>query len=130
VTGSVYDARFHLLDRQVIGPDDEQICKIDDLELTQAAPDEPYYVTAILVGPAALGPRIGGPLGRLMVWLHRRLHSSHGAEPSRVDWAVVSEISSAVRIVLRPPQTGVRSLEDWLREHLIDHIPGAGDAPE
>jgi hypothetical protein len=130
VTGSVYDARFHLLDRQVIGPNDEQICKIDDLELMQTAPGQPYYVTAILAGPAALGPRIGGPIGRFMVRLRRRLHPSCDAEPPRVAWAVVSEIASAVRIVLQPSQTEVRSLEDWLRRHLIDHIPGAGDAPE
>ena len=129
-TGRVYDARLHLLDRQVVGPDDEQVCKVDDLELTRAGDDGPYYVSAILVGPAALGPRIGGPLGTFMVWLRRRLHPSHSPYPPRLDWAVVSEISSAVRIVLRPPQVRVRSLEDWLREHLIDHIPGAGNAPE
>ncbi|OPG14485.1 hypothetical protein [Microbispora sp. GKU 823] len=60
----VLHARLHLLDRQVVREsDDRLLCKVDDLEVQ---PGDRPYVTAILSGPLALGPRLGGLPGWLM----------------------------------------------------------------
>ncbi len=83
-----YDLHLHLLDRQIVDPDGRMVAKVDDLELTEAA-DEPgtYYVTGILVGPLALGPRLGGRLGHWMAAVAKRLSPDPDPEPKRIDMA-------------------------------------------
>jgi len=125
--GRVYDAYLHLLDRQVVDPDGELICKVDDLEL-ELAEDGTAYVRAILTGPAALGPRIGGAPGALMTAVHARL--SGGAGPGRIPFHLVADIGSAVTVSARPADLPIRGFEDWVRTTIIDAIPGASDAPE
>jgi sporulation protein YlmC with PRC-barrel domain len=124
--GRVYDAYLNLLDRQVIDPDGAMVCKVDDLEL-EVRDDGGTAVTAILTGPAALGPRLGGPLGRVMVAVQRRLPLSGAPGPGRISFGLVTEIGSAVIVASRPTALPVRGLEDWVRGHLIDALPGAGD---
>src|SRR4051794_4712060 len=99
--GRVYDAYLHLLDRQVVGPEDELICKVDDLELTDDGTGA-LYVSAILTGPAALGPRIGGIVGRAMLAIQRRLSSGPEPGPGRIDFAMVSDIGTAVTVTTPP----------------------------
>ncbi|MGW4967954.1 hypothetical protein ACWEPL_62995 [Nonomuraea sp. NPDC004186] len=115
----VLHAQLHLLDRQVVHDRDGRlVCKVDDLELAFDEQGRPY-VTAILTGPLALGPRIGGVLGRLMTGVARLL----GAQaPPRIPMADVSRVASAVHVggdLTRP------ALERWVRTHLIEPIPGA-----
>jgi hypothetical protein len=126
--GRTYDAKLDLLDRQVVDPRGRLVCKVDDLELSFDEAGRPY-VSAILVGPAALGPRIGGWIGRIMVAVRRRLQCD-SPDPPRIDFGVVTDIGSAVTIGIPAEQTTVRSLEDWVRDSIIDRLPGARDAPE
>ncbi|MEV4083857.1 hypothetical protein AB0J43_26710 [Nonomuraea fuscirosea] len=115
----VLHAQLHLLDRQLVHDRDGRLVgKVDDLELDFDEHGRPY-VTAIQTGPLALGPRVGGVLGRLMTGAARLL----GAEVApRIPMADVSRISSAVHVGgdLAEP-----TLERWIRTHLIDPIPGA-----
>jgi sporulation protein YlmC with PRC-barrel domain len=127
--GRVYDAYLHLLDRQVVDPDGELISKVDDVEL-ELSDDGPPYVTALLTGPAALGPRIGGQLGRAMVAVQARLHGAGGPGPGRIPIHLVTDIGSAITVSARPADLPIRGLEDWVRTRIIDRIPGASDAPE
>ena len=124
--GREYDAALNLLDRQVVGPDGLAVAKVDDVEL-EAGENGELWVAAILTGPAALGPRIGGALGRTMVGAARRLS---GRGPGRMPFGLVTEIGSAVTISARAGDLDVQPLEGWLREHVIRRIPGATDAPE
>lgn len=126
--GRVYDAYLHLLDRQVVDSDGEMICKVDDVQL-EIADDGTAYVTALLTGPAALGPRIGGQVGRAMVAVQRRLHYSGGSGPGRIPIHLVSEIGSAITVSAQPADLQVRGLEDWVRANIVSRIPGASDAP-
>ncbi|MDQ1537495.1 MAG: hypothetical protein QOE58_1888, partial [Actinomycetota bacterium] len=73
MTGRVRDLALHLLDRQVDDTEGKAVCKVDDLELTVPEDGGPPYVSAILCGPQALGPRIGGLLGDWMVFWARAL---------------------------------------------------------
>jgi sporulation protein YlmC with PRC-barrel domain len=121
------DAGFHLLDRQVIDRDGRMVCKVDDLELEPDAGGQPV-VTAILAGPAALGPRIGGRLGRWMVAVQARLRPRDQDGPARIAFAVVEEIRtdvvlSAARAELRTYQT-----EEWVARRVIGKLPGADHA--
>ncbi len=127
--GAVFDARFHLLDRQVVDPDGHPVCKVDDLELELGEDGHPY-VTAILAGPGALGPRIGGWPGRFMVAVHRRLHPAEDPQPARVPWTTVAEIGNAIQIAVRVDQTDTQRLEHWAYQHVVARIPEAFHAPE
>jgi hypothetical protein len=131
---SGYDAALHLLDRQVIDPDGRLVCKVDDLELTEK-PGGELAVTGLLVGPGALGPRMGGYHGRWMVAVWRRLRPDTSEEPGpgRIDIKEVTEVDSAVHISRQARdvgELGINGLETWLNEKLIARLPGATHEPE
>jgi sporulation protein YlmC with PRC-barrel domain len=123
------DLQLHLLDRQVIDPDGGFVCKVDDVELDVDESGRPF-VTAILVGPRALGPRLGGRLGRWVSAIGRRLADGQSPDPPRIDFALVSDIGSAISIVRRPDEVDVISLERWVDAHVVSRIPGSGHESE
>jgi hypothetical protein len=121
--GRSYSARYHLLDRQVVHPDGTPVCKVDDLELTAAA-DGALHATAILVGPQALGLRLRGRLGYWCVTAARRLSVSAEPGPGRLGLDRITHIGDA--LVCTPGPDKVHGLENWVRDHVIARIPGAG----
>ena len=122
-------AGLHLLDRQLVDRNGRLAGKVDDLELEQS--DEGYlYVTTILSGLGALGPRLGGRLGRWFTAVHRRLHPDPEPGPARISFGVVKRINNHVELTVRREDLENQELEVWVRDHVIAHIPGASHAPE
>ncbi|HST48663.1 hypothetical protein [Jatrophihabitans sp.] len=122
--GRQLDLHLHLLDRQVQDEDGRMVCKVDDLEFEVDATGRPY-VTAILVGPRALGPRLGGRLGRWVASIAGRLATADQAEVPRIDFGYVTWIGNSVTIARHPDELPVAPLEDWLDRHVISRIPGS-----
>ncbi len=129
VPGRRYDAALHLLDRQLVDPNGELVAKVDDLELAERT-DGRLVVTALLTGPGAFGPRLGGRLGRWVVSIWRRLSDHDSATPGRIPFSAVSGIDSAIHLTRRRDSLGVDGLEVWIRSHIVRQLPGAGHAPE
>jgi sporulation protein YlmC with PRC-barrel domain len=129
MTDESFDLRLRLLDRQVVDPDGAMICKVDDVELAPAD-DGGYVVTALLAGPLALGPRLPGRLGRWTVALARRWSDDPEPSPRRIPFERVTELGSAVVLDRSRDQLGIAGLEDWVRTHVIDRIPGSRHASE
>jgi hypothetical protein len=128
ISGRVLDLRLHLLDRQLVGSHGELLGKVDDLELTEG-PDGGLYVTALLSGPVALGWRLGGRLGRLVIAAAGRLSRNPAPAPARIDVVRVTDIGSAVTLdASRDDEPS--TLERWLDRHLIGRIPGSGHESE
>jgi sporulation protein YlmC with PRC-barrel domain len=126
--GRVYDAALHLLDRQVIDSDGKLVCKVDDLELELDETGR-AYVAAILAGPGALGVRIGDHIGQWMVRGGQLLSPRDEADyPPRIDADLITDIGSAVTVAVPRDVLRVAGLEDWIREYLIERLPGASDA--
>jgi sporulation protein YlmC with PRC-barrel domain len=115
---------FHLLDRQIVDRDGRLVGNVDDVEFADGA-DGPPRVTAILVGMIPLGDRIGGRVGRWMAALGRRL-SMPDHEPIRIPYHLVDTVGSEVTLLIPADQLPEPGLERWLRQHLIERIPGAG----
>ncbi|OXM65146.1 MULTISPECIES: PRC-barrel domain-containing protein [Amycolatopsis] len=115
---------FHLLDRQIVDVDGHPVGKVDDVELARN-PDGTYRITALLVGQHVLGERIGGLLGKVLCTLAARLGGGR-AEPLRITYDHVKQVSSDVTLSLRAEVLEVPPLEKWLRDKLIARIPGAG----
>jgi hypothetical protein len=125
----VLDADFDLLDRQVIDRDDRLVCKVDDLEFGPDASGRPV-VTAILAGPAALGPRLGGALGRWLVAVQSRFRPCDQDGPARIAVALVEEIRTDVRLSAAAAELRTHQVEAWVDRHVIGKLPGADRAGE
>ncbi|MFN2517774.1 MAG: hypothetical protein ABR604_01850 [Jatrophihabitantaceae bacterium] len=108
----------------MIDTDGRFVCKVDDLELDVDETGRPF-ITAILVGPRALGPRLGGRLGRWVSAIARRLAEGQSEQPPRIDFALVSDIGSAITVVRRRDELDVIALERWVDAHIIARIPGS-----
>jgi hypothetical protein len=121
---ALLDANLHLLDRQVVDRDTRLVCKVDDLDFDLDVDGQPV-VTAILAGPAALGPRIGGALGRWMVAVQRRLRPDDQDGPARIAIALVEEINTAIHLSAARAELRTDQVEAWVVRHVIGKLPGA-----
>lgn len=129
VAGRRYDAALHLLDRQLVDPDGRLVGNVDDLELT-TRPDGRLAVTAVLTGPGALGPRLGGRLGHWTTAVWRRLHDDETPRPGRVLISDVVRVDSAVHLARRRRDLATGGFERWVGDHVIARLPGARHDPE
>lgn len=116
---------LELLDRQIDDRDGYPVGKVDDLELEPGEDGRPV-VTALLVGPMALGPRVGGRPGTWMVSVARRLRARQDPEPIRIPMSAVRRLGRRVELYASFDELGVGQLEHWLRDKVIGGIPGSG----
>jgi sporulation protein YlmC with PRC-barrel domain len=130
MAGRTLEAGLQLLDRQLIDKDGRLAGKVDDLELELPEGGGPPVVTAILSGPGALSRRVGGRLGAWLEAVANRLREGDERRPARVSFGLVKRIGSAVDLSVAKSELETNRLEAWTRDHLIDRLPGAGDAPE
>ena len=125
MTGKVRDLGLHLLDRQVVDTDGRAVCKVDDLEITVPEDGTAPYISAILCGPAALGPRLGGLLGRWLVASSHALGRSTESRLGRIGMELVTDIDTALTVARSRAELGVHENEDRARDYIVDRIPGA-----
>jgi sporulation protein YlmC with PRC-barrel domain len=119
---STIDGLLELLDRQIVDTDGLMVGKVDDVELEQRE-DGRIYVTALLCGPGALGPRLGGALGTIVTSAWSRL--AHRSEPGRIDWSQVASVETAIRLAVGLSTVHVDGFERWARTRVIAAIPGS-----
>ena len=100
------DGALHLLDRQVLDSEGMNVCNVDDLEIVDGG-DRELAVTGLLVGPAALVPRLSGHLGRWLhdMWLRLGIQYAGRELPLRIGLDLVEHVGSDVR--LRVPREGL-----------------------
>jgi hypothetical protein len=123
---------FDLLDRQIEDLAGDLVGKVDDVELAVDDAGVPH-LAALLVGPQALGRRLGGRLGRWVSATADRLHPAEHPDPLRIAWDLVANDprrDNIVKLSVRRDLLTEPALEQWLREHVIARIPGAGIAGE
>lgn len=124
MTDEPFDLRLRLLDRQVVDGDGRLVCKVDDVEF-ERGPDGSWHVVALLSGPQALGPRLPGRLGPWVMAVGRRLSLRPDVAPRRIPFERVTDLGSAVTVDRARDELDVAVLEDWVRDHLINPIPGS-----
>jgi sporulation protein YlmC with PRC-barrel domain len=123
VTGQRRDLTLHLLDRQVVDTQGEAVGKVDDVEISDDG-----YVTAILTGPQALGPRLGGLLGDWLVLWSAGLSRTSTEEPVRIPMDLVTDYGTKITVSRTRAELGAHRNEDRARHYLIGRIPGADRA--
>ena len=121
------DAALHLLDRQVVDVDGRMVCNVDDLELTET-PAGDLAVTGLLVGPAALVPRLSGRLGRWLreMWVALGVQYADRDVPLHLGLDLVESVGSDVRLRVRREGLLDRQPEaaPGLRHRRMDHLLG------
>jgi sporulation protein YlmC with PRC-barrel domain len=123
--GQRRDLALHLLDRQIVDTDGDAVGNVDDVEISDDG-----YVTALLVGPQALAPRLGGLLGQLVLFLSEGVSRRSTDQPTRVGVELVTDYGSAITVARTREELGAHLNEDRLREYFIGRIPGADHARE
>jgi sporulation protein YlmC with PRC-barrel domain len=121
------DAYLELLDRQILDHDGRMVGKVDDLEVEERD-DGRVYVTALLSGPGALGPRFGGALGKIVTSTWSRL--SGRTRPARVEWSQIASVGTTVQLAVGRTAVGLDGLETWMRDRVIGAIPGSKVLPK
>ena len=122
------DALHQLLDRQIVDTHGRMVAKVDDVEL-QERPGGRLAVTALLTGPGALGPRLGGALGALTSRSWSRLTGNRPTDSNRIDYTSLSAVQTTIRLAVPHTAVAVDGLEEWVRTRIIDALPGAGEGP-
>lgn len=118
-----------LLDRQIIDDSGQPVGAVDDLELTlpAAGGTGSPELTAILTGPTALGPRIGGVLGRLWLAVGRRLRPADEEYPNRIPMGLVDRVDrTQVSLTVHRNELDVERFQEWVWENIIGRLPGSG----
>ena len=128
MTGRVRDLGLHLLDRQVVDHDGKEVGNVDDVELAVPEDGSPPYVVALLTGPQALGPRLGGLLGHWLVFWSHALTRASGDQPGRIGAELITDIGSRITVSRSRVVLGVHQNEDRVRDYLIGRLPGARGA--
>jgi hypothetical protein len=120
----VCDANDLLLDRLILDCDGQPAGMVDDLELTET-PGSALVVSAILCGPTALGPRLGGRIGTWWLAIGRRLRPLDDPYPVRIPFGDVVALDRRQLTVRRPgAENKTWRLRDWVYEKVIRRIPG------
>ena len=69
---------------------------------------------------------MGGRIGTLLARVARRLREAE-EPPLRIPYDLVARVRTEVVLSVRRELLPEPGLERWLRQHLIEHIPGARD---
>jgi hypothetical protein len=122
--------RFTLLDQQIIDAEDRPVGRVDDVVLELPADGGPPEVVAVLTGAQALGESLGGLTGRLMASVAARLRTGEQrTDPTAIPAWLIGGNSDLVKLTVpirNLPQT--MGWERWLAHHVVEGLPGAGDA--
>ncbi|NUO37085.1 MAG: hypothetical protein HOQ31_00615 [Gemmatimonadaceae bacterium] len=114
-----------VLDAQLVDRRQRKIGRADSIALA-LSDNAPPRVAAILVG----GPVRAQRIGRWAVLLSHALRAVGRVRHNgvtRIPFGAVRRIAEAIEVDMDGDGLEVKHVEDWLAEHVICRIPGAGD---
>ncbi|HET7621408.1 MAG TPA: hypothetical protein VFK39_05845 [Gemmatimonadaceae bacterium] len=112
-----------LLDKQLIDVNWQQMGRVDGLTM-ETSPGEQPRITSMCVGGTVLMHRLPGFVGRWGAALLRRFGIRHGV-PFEIPWSELMTMDTEVRVDVNSDESGAMASSHWVRDHIIDHIPGA-----
>ena len=111
-----------VLDKNVIDRNGREMGRVNGI-LIEQQPNQPVRLTAVLIGPAALGDRLHPALGRVVRRIEKRF-GVDGDRPARVAFSDIDEIETKVRLRLAIGETAVAAVEQRLRSWVV-RLPGS-----
>lgn len=106
-----------VLDKQVIDRNGRAMGRVDGIALEPCA-GKPPRVSALLIGPSALGHRLWPALGRWVVAVEHSLGIAEG-RPARIAFAQVIKTEPDVKVDLAVSDTAVGVVEQKLRGWIV-----------
>lgn len=122
ISDDVLYISLRLLDRRVVDADGEPLGRVDDLAFERDG-DRPPCLASILMGPEALGARLGGVFGGVVSGAGR-LRPDRATAPE-VPVADLDTVDIQVRLDAHRHDLPFPRSEGWVRDHVIGRIPGA-----
>ena len=112
-----------VLDNQLVDRHQRKMGKVDGIVI-ELRENEPPRLAYIEVGAVVLAQRLHPRLGRWALALKRK--TGFGTDEAfRIPWSKVLDIGIDVDVDLTAQETPALNVERWVREHIIEHIPGA-----
>jgi hypothetical protein len=112
-----------LLDKELIDVNWQHMGRIDGLTMEVPAGEQPR-ITTICVGGTVLTERLPGFVGRWATALVQRFGVRRGV-PFRIPWLRVMRVDTVIRVDVNSDESGAMASSHWVRDHIIDRIPGA-----
>jgi sporulation protein YlmC with PRC-barrel domain len=112
-----------ILDEQLLDVTGKRAGRIDGIIL-EVREGKPPRVAFVEVSPITLLARFSRRLAQRYAVLDRRLGKGRGV-PFRIPWSRIERTGESCRFDMAAEDTPIFALEDWLREKIVDHIPGA-----
>ena len=111
-----------VLDKQMVDRHGNRMGKVDGVVIRWADDGVPRVVY-LEAGAVTMARRLGRRLGRWAAGLARRLGGQH-TESYRIPWNRVRAVTLEVAVDVDAEETRINVVEDWLRTHVVEHIPG------
>ena len=111
-----------VLDKQLKDVNGRNSGRIDGIVL-EVRDDKPPRVAYVEISPITLLKRFSDRLAGWWARFDRRLGPGRGA-PFRIAWSRIVPSGPTLQCDLDVEATSIMALEDWLREHIVQHIPG------
>lgn len=112
-----------VLDKQVVDKNGRNAGRADGIVLELRA-GRPPLVTAIEVSPITLLARFSQRLARWYAQWDARLGPGRGV-PFRIAWEKLERTQLSLRFGSDVEETPINALEDWLRERIVERMPGS-----
>lgn len=113
-----------VLDKELLDRNEKRMGRVDGL-IMELSPGEQPRITTISVGGTTLTRRLPGFVGRWMTALVTKWGVRHG-QPYTVSWSHVRKVRDAsVQLDVDSDQTPAMATAQWIRDHIVEHIPGA-----
>lgn len=111
-----------VLDKQLCDVNGEKAGRIDGIVLVLRQ-DKPPRIAYVEVSPITLLARFSMRLARWYARWDERLGKGRGV-PFRIQWNRLTQEKTSFTMDLDVEATPINALEDWLREKIVEHIPG------
>jgi hypothetical protein len=116
-----------LWDHLILDSDDNPVGMVDDLELTDPGDGRGPILTALLSGPTAFGPRLGGRIGVWWTSVGRRLRAGDDPYPPRVPTSLIEQMDgTGIHLGVSRDELPTGALGAWVHEKIVGRIPGNG----
>lgn len=112
-----------VLDNQLVDSNQRKLGKVDGIVM-ELRDGEPPRLTYLETGMTTLARRIHPRLGRWVAAIENSWGAKH-SEPFRIPLSKVRDVGIDVEVEIEAEATPALAYEKWLREQIIERIPGA-----
>lgn len=113
-----------VLDKRILDCDDNIVGRVDGL-IMHISDDGQPRITDLSVGGSPLFARLGKwavPTAKFFA----RLWGPHRKSAVRIPWSDIEHFGRDVKLTIGADDTEAMAWENWIRDHVIEKIPGSG----